>query len=148
MPQTYSAEIVPLRRRAAASPAQPDHAEQAPPNAPLALELGQRGQFCGVMYVARQMRLQAVDLRTVVTHIRAHITASGFPQPVTSRLRHGLPATGAAAVTPKSEWLRAAVDAWVAQRASGSIGGYLGSNPDRVAHIEATLQARFRGQRA
>ena len=118
-----------------------------PLKGPHVTELGQRGQFCGVLYVARQLRLEAVDMRTVVAHIRAHIANSGFPSPVTSRLRGGVPVTGAAAVSPKSEWLRAAVDAWVDARHFGTAGGENpAANPDRASRSEAVLAERFAGQ--
>lgn len=109
------------------------------------LELGTRGQWCGVLYVARMLRLEAVELRTVVAHIRAHIARSGFPHPASSRLRHGMPVTGAGAVTPKSEWLRASVDAWVAARHAASLSstGQVTLAQDRAAQIDATLSARL-----
>ena len=115
----------------------------------LTLELGSRGLWCGVLYVARQLRLEAVDLRTVVTHIRAHIAAGGFPLPVTSRLRHGLPLTGAEAVTPKSEWLRASVDGWIAARAAEAAGPLILSLSKDAAQlcraeaIDTMLAGRF-----
>ncbi len=125
----------------------PARAPANPPATQSVTELGHRGQFCGIIYVARQLRLTAVDMRTVVHHIRAHIQASGFPAPVTSRLRAGMPVTGAAAVTPKSEWLRAAVDAWVDARHFGTASGEgPAANPDRAARIEAMLAQRFAGQ--
>lgn len=161
MPQTRTADIVPFTARSAAGQATATVAPPADP-APIAAqrvtELGQRGQWCGVLYVARQLRLEAVDLRTVVAHIRAHIAESGFPAPVTSRLRLGRVVSGAAAVTPKSEWLRAAVDAWVEARHFGAEGdaaafagpaAIAGRTPRAVLHhnraaaVEATLAARF-----
>ncbi len=143
MPQTVPALQVPLPANdiGIAPPSRRLPAQR------LDVELGQRGQFCGVLYVARQLRLTAVDLRTVVTHIRAHIDQGGFPHPVSSRLRGGRVITGAAAVTPKSEWLRAAVDVWIAQRYFGDATG-TAANPDRAALVEATLQARFQGKGA
>jgi len=144
-----TAKVLPFPARFA--PAAPIPTDQTN-SAPIALELGHRGQWCGILYVARQLRLEAVDLRTVVAHIRAHIAASGFPSPASSRLRHGQPVTGAAAVTPKSEWLRAAVDAWVATRTfnDGTSGGSLsGHSADRAAQIDAALAQRFaQGTRA
>ena len=114
-------------------------------NQPKRLELGHRGQFCGILYVARLLRLEAVELRTVVAHIRAHITQSGFPAPVSSRLRHGVPLTGAGAVTPKSEWLRASVDGWLAARAAASLtsAARAALAADRAAQVDATLAARL-----
>lgn len=111
-------------------------------------ELGQRGQFCGIRYVARQLRLEAVDLRTVVTHVRAHVERSGFPQPVTSRLRHGLPIAGADAVSPKSEWLRAHVDAWVTARHSCGLtpGTVAAVAAGRAAQVDQLLAARLAPQ--
>ena len=106
-------------------------------NQPKRLELGHRGQFCGILYVARLLRLEA--------HIRAHITQSGFPAPVSSRLRHGVPLTGAGAVTPKSEWLRASVDGWLAARAAASLtsAARAALAADRAAQVDATLAARL-----
>lgn len=117
-----------------------------PPATQTITELGQRGQFCGVMYVARQLRLTAVDIRTVVHHIRAHIHHSGFPAPVTSRLRAGMPVHGADAVTPKSEWLRVAVDAWIDARYAGALPDGLRPDAARTARVDAILAERFTGK--
>lgn len=132
------------------APLAPRRAPRGP--APLAPERVQSGQFCGIHYVARQLRLQSCDLRTVVSHVRAHVERSGFPMPVTSRLRHGLPITGGDAVSPKSEWLRTAVDHWIARRHSGQANPGQDSpgpdNPDqrRADRIDAALAARLAGQ--
>ncbi len=124
----------------------PGPAPANPPVTQSVTEIGHRGQFCGIMYVARQLRLTAIDLRTVVHHIRAHIRASGFPPPVTSRLRAGMPLHGADAVTPKSEWLRAAVDAWVEARHAGTLPDGLPADATRAGRVDAILAERFTGK--
>lgn len=146
-----TAKIIPFPARVPAPREDPvRHLAIGDPLAPrlaaaVSTELGRRGQWCGVLYVARQLRLEAVELRTVVAHIRAHVANSGFPPPASSRLRHGVPLSGAEAVTPKSEWLRASVDGWVAARdlAGLSPEARAAAQAERAAQVDATLAARL-----
>lgn len=134
-----SATILPFPARPAPPHALTGISSQSgtqPTGLPFATELGQRGRWCGIMYVARQLRLERFELRTVVAHVRAHIASAHFPPPVSSRLRHGQPLGGAAAVTPKSEWLRAEVDAWVEARAQATL------SPDMLAARRALRAAQ------
>jgi len=65
---------------------------------------------CTLSYIKRQLGRGDFGDRRMCTYVRALIQQEGFPPPLPCMLRGG---TLTREVTPKSRWIRSAVDAWI-----------------------------------
>jgi len=64
---------------------------------------------CTLWYIRRQLGRGDYGDRRMVTYVAKLISAEGFPPPLPELVRSGI----SREVSPKSRWIKSAVDAWI-----------------------------------
>jgi hypothetical protein len=96
-------------------------------------------QTCTFHYVRRELGQSALSDRRLVAYLRGLIDGHGFPRPLPTLLRGGALTQD---VTRKSNWIKSAVDAWLAGFIPPDCGATLDAAALRAAAADMDDNAR------
>lgn len=135
----HSDDIIPIRRgqgqvtRNAPAIKMPSNGERIP-----------RGDLCDIFHVTRTLHLRAQTIATIVDHVRNLVRTAHFPPP-NPRWVKGQMEIGHLAVSAKSVWQRALVEAWAEQQRAPGVLGAL-EQTIKAQSISRDIDARLSGE--